>query len=316
MVTVVLMSTSYLFPGQGAQYPGMCQPYYEASSSVRRLFEQASDLVHRDLAKLVFEGTEEDLKETFNTQVSVTLANLACWQVLKDRGQEPAACAGFSLGEFSALVVSGVLTVDEVFPLVAARGQLMAEAASRLDRSQGNPGMAAVMGLGPQAVLEAVKSLGRDDVFCANFNSPVQTVISGTAAGLAAAEEALKAAGAKRFIPLKVSGPFHSPLLAEASRAFRDVLREYTFRDPQIPLFSNVTGALVDNGQVAKELAAQQVISPVRWTDEMVGIRSLNHDLVLEVGPGTVLSGLWKAQFSDAVCYPVGKPEDLEKVPF
>lgn len=310
------MTYSYLFPGQGAQYPGMCKPYYEASLHVRRLFDQASDLVHRDMAKLLFEGSEEELKETLNTQISITLANLACWQVLKDRGVEPAACAGFSLGEFSALVVSGVLTVEEVFPLVSARGQLMAEAASRLDRSQGDPGMAAVMGLGPDAVLEAVRSLKRDDVFCANFNSPVQTVISGTAAGLAAAEEALKAAGAKRVIPLKVSGPFHSPLLAEASRAFRDVLKDYTFRDPKLVLFSNVTGQQVDNGQLAKELAAQQIISPVRWTDEMAGIRALNPDRILEVGPGTVLSGLWKAQFSDSVCYPVGKPEDLEKVPF
>lgn len=309
------MKLCALFPGQGAQYPGMCREYYQSSETVRRLFELAGDLVHQDMARLLFEGTEEELKETRNTQVSVTLANLATHQVLVDRGLQPSLCAGFSLGEFSALVVSGILAVEDVFPLVLKRGELMADAAARLDRSAGDPGMAAVMGLGPDAVRAAVQSLGREDVFCANFNSPVQTVISGTAAGLAAATEALKAAGAKRVIPLKVSGPFHSPLLAEASRAFREVLAGVTFRDPRIPLYSNVTGGLVDSGQVAKELAAQQIISPVRWTEVMQAIRGAEPDLVLEVGPGTVLTGLWKAQFADSVCYPVGKPEDLEKVP-
>jgi [acyl-carrier-protein] S-malonyltransferase len=310
------MKLGYLFPGQGAQYPGMCKPYYETSPNVRRLFEQASDLVHRDLARLLFESTDEELKETSNTQLSITLANLATYQVLKDRGWEPSLCAGFSLGEYSALVVSGVLSIEAVFPLVKKRGELMAEAAEKLDRSQGNPGMAAVMGLGPEQVLAIVQGLGRDDVFCANFNSPVQTVISGTAEGLAKAEEALKAGGAKRIITLKVSGPFHSPLLVEASRAFREVLKDVVFNDPKITLFSNVTGQAIDSGLVAKELAAQQIISPVRWTDEMQGINKLSPDGVLEVGPGTVLTGLWKAQFAESVCYPVGKPEDLEKVPF
>lgn len=310
------MKALFLFPGQGAQYPGMVKEYYHSSAAVRELFQLASDLTGRDMTRLVFEGSEEDLKETLNTQVSVTLANLSVAAVLAERGVRPFACAGFSLGEYSALVTAGVLQAQDVFPLVSERGRLMAEAAAALDRSAGDPGMAAVMGLPPEKVQETVASLGRDDVFCANFNSPVQTVISGTAAGLKAATEALQAAGAKRVIPLKVSGPFHSPLLASASRAFREVLARVTFADPAIPVFSNVTGSAVDNGAVLKELAAQQIISPVRWTDVMNAARALGPDLVLEVGPGTVLTGLWKAAYPDSVCWPAGKPEDLDKIPW
>lgn len=309
------MKTVFLFPGQGAQYPGMCRDLYDMSAGVRDLFALASDLVHQDMQKLLFEATEEELKETINTQISITLANLSAAKVLQERGIFPSACAGFSLGEFAALTVSGVISVESVFPLVKTRGELMAKAAAALDRSEGAPGMAAVLGLGPDVVQTAVSQLGRDDIFCANFNSPVQTVISGTASGLKAAEEALKQAGAKRVLMLKVSGPFHSPLLAQASRDFRVVLQSVSFSDPGVGLFSNVTGGLVDNGLVAKELAAQQVISPVKWTDEENGIAGLGPDAVLETGPGTVLTGLWKAQFSDSLCHPSGKKEDIEKLP-
>ncbi len=309
------MKTVFLFPGQGAQYPGMCKDLYDSSQAVRELFEHAGDLVKKDTKKLLFESSEEELKETVNTQISVTLANLSAARVLQERGVLPEFCAGFSLGEFAALTITGVLRVDDVFPLVKIRGELMARTAESLDRTEGAPGMAAVMGLGPEMVNETLKSLKRNDIFCANFNSPVQTVISGTASGLKVAEEALKSVGAKRVIVLKVSGPFHSPLLAEASQNFRQVLKDVSFRDPSLALFSNVTGAQIDNGLVAKELAAQQIISPVRWTDEEDALMVFQPDAILETGPGTVLAGLWKAKFPDSVCFASGNLEAIEKLP-
>lgn len=308
------MKTAFLFPGQGAQYPGMARDLFDASPAVRQLFALASDSTGIDVQRLLFEGTEEELKETVNTQVSVTLANLAAAAVLTERGILAEGAAGFSLGEYAALVEAGVLTASQVFPLVKLRGELMAKAAAALDRSAGDPGMAAIIGLGPEKVDEVLAAAAIEGVFGANYNSPNQVVISGTAAGLAAGIEALKAAGARRAVMLKVSGPFHSPLLAEAGRGLEEALKSIEFKNPVKLLFSNVTGGAVSTGAEARALAVRQVTAPVRWTMEEKALLSAGFQRFIEAGPGAVLSGLW-GSFHDAIpCLGAGKLEQIQQI--
>jgi [acyl-carrier-protein] S-malonyltransferase len=188
----------------------------------------------------------------------------------------------------------------------------MEKASRALDTPEGSPGMAAVMGLDFPDVHKALEGLG--EVYAANYNSPVQTVVSGTAAALSKAEEALKAAGARRFIRLKVSGPFHSPLLSEARKAFEAELAKYDFADPALPLYSNVTGKCVASKEEAKRLAGEQVTSPVLWVDSEKNIQAAGCERVLEVGPGTVLAGLWKALYAEPLCQAAGTAEAIEKI--
>lgn len=309
------MKTAFLFPGQGAQYPGMARDLFDQSSEVKKLFQLASDTSGIDVKRLLFEGTEDELKETVNTQISITLANLSSRTVLNERGMVAQGCAGFSLGEYAALVDSGVLTAEQVFPLVKFRGESMAKAASALDRSAGAPGMAAVMGLSPETIEEVIARAQIPDLYGANFNSPVQTVISGTAAALKAAEEAFKAAGAKRIIPLKVSGPFHSPLLIQAAQDLEGYLKTLSFQNPAKDLFSNVTGKKILSGKEAQELAVKQVTAPVRWTTEEATLVAEGYQRVIECGPGTVLAGLWKAFNPENPCLGAGKLEQINEIP-
>ena len=200
----------FLFPGQGAQYPGMGKDMWEKSSAVKDLFSMASDLTGIDVPWLLFEAGDEELKKTENTQVAITAVNLASFTLLKEAGLKPAVVAGFSLGEFSALVAAEVLSLETVFPMVKERGLIMARVAEKLSAGGNGPGMAAVMGLGPDAVQELCEKSGLD-LYAANFNSPDQTVVAGTWDALAKGKEYFTENGAKRWIPLKVSGPFHSP---------------------------------------------------------------------------------------------------------
>ncbi len=308
------MKTAFLFPGQGAQYPGMARDLYEASAEVRDLFTLASDTTGVDVKRLLFEGTDEELKETVNTQISVTLANLSSFLVLNERGLDAQGVAGFSLGEYSALVASGVLTAQQVFPLVKLRGEFMAKAASALDRSAGDPGMAAVLGLGQDNVDQVLAECSVPQLFAANYNSPNQVVISGTAAALAAGIEALKGAGARRVVPLKVSGPFHSPLLSDAAAALEEALRSVDFRDPVKTLFSNVTGGTIASGHEAKALAVRQVTSPVRWTTVEQNLLREGFERFVESGPGTVLAGLWGAFQDTPACQSAGKLEQIQQI--
>ncbi len=308
------MKTAFLFPGQGAQYPGMVLDLYEASPEVRDIFALAHETTGVDVLELLTHGTEDQLKETVNTQISVTLANLSAAVVLRQRGVTAEGVAGFSLGEYAALAWAGVLPFEKIFPLVRQRGEFMAQAAQSLDRSAGDPGMAAVLGLSPEQVDAVLSKEGIPNLFGANYNSPVQVVISGTAEALKAGEAVLKAAGAKRVLPLKVSGPFHSPLLKSAAEALEQAVMNLSFADPQLELYSNVTGALVRTGTEAKSLAVRQVTSPVRWTTEEAALVAAGYTRVIEAGPGTVLTGLWKAQFPDAVCLPAGKLEQISQI--
>ena len=256
--------TCFLFPGQGAQYAGMGRDFYDASAAVRELFDLASDASRIDLKTLLFSAGEEELKQTQNTQVAVALVGAAAALSAHERGIEAAGAAGFSVGEWPALAEAGVISPGDMFSLVAERGRLMEEAARR----SGGSTMSAVLFLDSASIEKALKESGLQHVWVANYNSPVQSVISGTEAEIGAAEAALKAAGAKRIVRLKVSGGFHSPLMAYARDGFAERVSDVSFSDPKISLFSNVSGARITSGAEARRLAVEQIVSPVRWVDE------------------------------------------------
>ena len=309
------MKTCFLFPGQGAQYPGMGKDLWEASDSVKGLFRQASEASGMDLRRLLFEGSDEELKATDKTQVAVTLVNVAAGIACRERGIQPDGFAGFSLGEYTALYEAGILRLEDLFPIVKTRGLLMEKASRGADTAGGRAGMAAVLGLDYPAAQAALETLKGDPVCLANYSSPQQVVLSGTAEALAKAEAAFKAAGAKRFIVLKVSGPFHSPLLEEARRGLEEALASFTYSDPVKPVYSNVTGKRISSGAEARQLCVRQVVSTVRWVDEEKSILADGFQRCLEVGPGSVLAGLWKAFSREVPCLPAGKQEEIARVP-
>jgi [acyl-carrier-protein] S-malonyltransferase len=299
--------TCYLFPGQGAQYPGMGRDFYETSKAVRELFELASEASKVDLKKLIFSGSEEELKQTRNTQLSVALIGAAAAISAHEHDIRAEGCAGFSVGEWPAFVEAGVVSPQDMFRLVGERGRLMDEAGRR----SGGSTMSAVLGLAPEAIEAAIAAAGLKQAWVANYNSPSQSVISGTEVDVAAAEIAVKAAGAKRAIRLKVSGAFHSPIMAYARDGFAEVISDVSFKDPAIPMFSNVTGKAIASGTEAKSLAVLQIVSPVRWIDEEKAILDAGFEQCVETGPGTVLAGLWKSVGGEKPCLACGTLDQL-----
>ncbi|MCD6121544.1 MAG: ACP S-malonyltransferase [Spirochaetales bacterium] len=309
-----MAKTAFLFPGQGAQYPGMAKDLWGYSVKVKELFEYASDIVKLDLKKLLFEGTEEELKATDKTQISVTLASLSASAVLKENGINPEGFAGFSLGEYSALSEAGVLKLEDLFNIVKVRGELMEKASRDLDSAAGNAGMAAVIGLTFDKAVSILEGLQGKDVYLANYSSPAQVVLSGTANGLSAAEAAFKEAGARRFIRLKVSGPFHSPLLESARKGLADFLSDIEFSDPEKAVYANVSGDRIKSGEDAKKYCIQQVVATVKWVTEEENLLRDGFDAIYEVGPGKVLSGLWRSFNRDIVCTPVGTLDAVKQI--
>jgi [acyl-carrier-protein] S-malonyltransferase len=281
-------------------------------SGVRDLFSRASAILGSDIRDLL-NADAEILKQTDVSQVAITVASLAAVRALESAGTRPAACAGFSLGEYPALATAGVITEEDAIRLTIARGKIMQKVCDALssnsDPAAGTAGMAAVIGLSPEKINETIASSCIDGLWGANYNSPLQTVVSGTAGALAKAEEAFKAAGARRVIRLKVAGPFHSPLMAAAGEEFGAVLQGVQFADPRIPLFSNVTGRRVETGAEAKRCAVAHISQAVRWTDEEAAIAAFfaSSPAVLnlvEVGPGKVLTGLWADSKQNGLCVP------------
>ena len=313
----------FLFPGQGAQYQGMALDFLASGSeSVKKIFEQASQVFGKDAQSMLKDSDAETLKRTDVSQPAITLANLAAAAYLADQDYTPAACAGFSLGEYAALVCAGVISAEDCFRLIKTRGDAMQKTADRLREEAGGdssaaPGMAAVIGLAPKQVEELIlkwAAEGLKDLYAANINSPKQLVVSGTAAALTEAETRFKDAGAKRVIRLQVAGPFHSPLMEDAALTFAPVLESVTFNDPVVPLYSNVTGGKVTSGEEAKKLALRQITSPVRWVEEETAIAESGITGCLEAGPGKVLQGLWKDSGSQIPCYLAGTVEDAGKI--
>lgn len=304
------MKTCFLFPGQGAQHIGMGKDFYETSKAVRELFELASDSAKIDLRKLIFEGSEDELKQTSNTQIAMAVVEAAAALSAREHAIIPLGCAGFSVGEWPALAEAGVVSLSDMFRLVAERGRLMDEAGTR----SGGSTMSAILALAPDAIEKAIAEAGLRQVWVANYNSPTQSVISGTESDVAAAESACKTAGAKRAIRLKVSGAFHSPIMAYARDGFAELVSDVVFGDPKIAVFSNVTGKKIESGAEAKKLCVEQIVSPVRWIAEETAIAESGFDQCFETGPGTVLAGLWKSVNPSIPCTPLGTLAEIAAV--
>ncbi len=308
------MANCFLYPGQGAQYPGMGKDLWENSDEVKKLFKTASENTSMDLEKLLFEGSAEDLKATDKTQLAITLVNVASALVLKEKGIESDIAAGFSLGEVSALWDAGIISSEDLFPLVKARGKIMEKVSRSLDTPEGSPGMAAVIGMDYDKIDSIIKGENLAGLYIANYNSPVQIVLSGTDSALNAAEGIFKEQGARRFIRLKVSGPFHCPLMKDAEDEYKDVLAGYKFNAPVKKVFSNVTGEEIKSGKEAKQLCSKQLTSGVLWVKEEKALLDLGINKCLEVGPGAVLAGLWKAVSGDLKCQPAGTIENITNI--
>jgi [acyl-carrier-protein] S-malonyltransferase len=295
----------------------MARDLYDASSAVQEMFDRASEAGGLDLQHLLFEGTEDQLKQTDVTQVAITLVNLCAAHVLSERGITPSGCAGFSLGEYAALVTAGVISPTDVFPLVKTRGELSAKAAAELEAGGDPPGMSAVIGLSPDQIIDVIADSTAESVYPANLNSPKQTVIAGLESGLNQIEGELKEAGARRVIRLKVTGAFHTPLMSRITDEFEAALARVEFSNPEIPVYSNVSGRLLTSAEEAKRRCLEQLTNPVQWVTEEQAILGDGYDDVLEVGPGTVLCGLWKSApgAENLTCYPAGTLAAMDELP-
>lgn len=277
---------AYVFPGQGAQFVGMGKDIYEKSAQAKELFERANDILGFRITDLMFEGTDEDLRQTKVTQPAIFLHSVILAHELPDFC--PDMVAGHSLGEFSALVANRTLTFEDGLKLVYQRALAMQEAC---EMQKGT--MAAVLGL-DDATIEQVCANIQEVVVPANYNCKGQVVVSGSAEGVAKACEMLKIAGAKRALPLNVGGAFHSPLMEPARVKLANAINNTKFGKGLCPIYQNVTGQPVNNPDIIKENLIAQLTAPVRWTQIMNNMIESGLDTVVEVGPGTVLQGLFK----------------------
>jgi len=282
---------AFVFPGQGAQAVGMGKDAYESSPVAKATYDRADEALGYSISKLSFEGPEEELRQTANTQPALLATSVALLEMYKERGLKPDYVAGHSLGEYSALVAAGVLEFSDAVKLVRARGLYMEQAVPG-----GQGAMAAVLGAeraALQALCADIAAAGTV-VELANVNCPGQIVVSGSADGVAAVVERGKEAGAKRVIPLDVSGPFHSSLMQPAADKLAEALAQAEFRDAAVPVVANVHAKPVISGAELRELLVKQVVSPVQWEDTIAYLIEQGVDTFVEIGSGTVLAGLIK----------------------
>ncbi|MBZ5501413.1 MAG: ACP S-malonyltransferase [Acidobacteriia bacterium] len=299
---------AFLFPGQASQYSGMGRNLAESFPESRAVFEQADAALGFSVSQLCFEGGEDALKLTENTQPAILTVSVAAYRALETHGVKPDFTAGHSLGEYSALVAAGALEFSEAVKLVRQRGRYMQEAVPA-----GEGAMAAILGLSPADVAEICKkAAGGEVVSPANLNSPEQTVISGSAAAVKRAVEIASQAGAKRAVMLPVSAPFHCDLMLPAQQRLEPDLRATNFRALRFPLITNVDAEAIEGGDEAREALIRQVTRPVRWLDSIREMIGSGVNIFVEVGPGKVLSGLLRQIDRSVRCFNVEDAASLQ----
>lgn len=291
---------AFIFPGQGSQHPGMGRDLADNFSISKHVFDEADAALGFSLSNLCFNGPEEDLQLTANTQPAILTASVAAFRALSEKGLKPDFVAGHSLGEYSALVAAGTLRLTDAVKLVRRRGELMQEAVP-----VGVGAMAAILGIDADKVSEACaaasQSVGQGQSCApANFNSPSQIVIAGHKEAVERATEECKARGAKRAMMLKVSAPFHSSLMMPAQEQMIEPLNATTFNDLSVPIINNVDATIVSSGATSREALIRQISAPVRWTDSVTKLLAEGVETFVEVGPGKVLCGLVKAIAKEA----------------
>ncbi len=288
-------ATAFLLPGQGSQYVGMGADLAAGLPAARELYEQADDLLGESLSRISWEGPEELLRRTEYAQPAILLHSYAVWTALPAPVRDEAVvAAGHSLGEFSAYLIAGALTFPDALRIVRRRGELMAEAGRARSGT-----MSAVLGLEPEVVASVCTEIA-GTVVPANYNAPGQLVISGDVEAVAAAGKRLQEAGARRVVPLNVSGAFHSPLMESARQGLEAALADTVVRDPRFPVVANVSAEPVRAGARARELLIAQLTGAVRWSDGIRRIAELSPRRYLEIGPGSVLTGLLRRIDRDA----------------
>jgi len=300
-----------LFPGQGSQSAGMGRDLAERWPQAAEVFAAADRALGEPLSELCWRGPEEELRLTANTQPALLTHSVAAWRILADGGLRVSAVAGHSLGEYSAVVAAGGLELADSVRTVRERGRLMQRAVP-----VGEGAMAAVLGLDDNDVVAACDQASRpgDPVVAANFNAPGQVVIAGAAAAVDRAIDACKARGARRAVPLEVSAPFHSPLMAPAREGLAPILTELSFRELTVPVYRNVDAEPVRQAEAVRDGLIRQVESPVRWSETIRRMLADGVDTFVEVGAGTVLAGLARRIDRGASCLAAGTADQIEAV--
>ena len=279
---------AFVYPGQGTQYVGMGKELYENNSKAKELFDKIFNSLAIDLKKVMCEGPEDLLKRTDCTQPAIVSLSLVLTELLKEKGIEPDYVAGHSVGEFAAFGGANYLSIEDAVKLVAARGRIMREVAEKVNGS-----MAAVLGMDAEKIKEVLKSVD-GVVEAVNFNEPNQTVIAGSKEAVEKACVVLKEAGAKRALPLAVSGPFHSSLMKEAGEELKEEAQKYAFNIGKVKIVANTTAELLESDSEVKDEIYRQSFGPVKWVDTINKLKSLGVTKIYEIGPGKVLSGLIK----------------------
>lgn len=293
------MAHAFIFPGQGAQFTGMGKTLYDSSPEAKALFEESNDILGFNIAQIMFEGSAEDLKQTKVTQPAIFLHSVIAFQILNK--ETPQMVAGHSLGEFSALVANKTLTFADALRLVSMRANAMQKAGELIPS-----GMAAILGLDDAKVEEVCDSITEEVVVAANYNCPGQLVISGSLKGIEIACERMKAAGAKRALPLPVGGAFHSPLMEPARQELQAAIESTPFATPICAIYQNVTAQAVNIPSEIRTNLITQLTAPVRWTQSVLQMAADGASRFTEVGPGNVLQGLVKKIVRDMVTDGIG----------
>ena len=301
---------AFIFPGQGAQAVGMGKDFYDNYDIAKKLFEEADEALGYSIKKMCFEGSEDDLKLTANTQPAILVVSVIAGELLKANGITPDIAGGHSLGEYSALVAANVIDFKDAVVLVHKRGQYMQEAVP-----VGEGAMAAIIGLEDNQIVEVCEKVSKDvgEVQAVNFNCPGQTVIAGTTKGVEVAVEELKALGAKKAVILPVSAPFHSTLMSPAAKKLAAELDKVTFRDAEFPIAANVNGELETKADVIKQNLITQADHPVKWIACVNTMKEFGADTFVEAGPGKTLCGFNKRIDRKLISLNVENIESLNK---